>query len=284
MGIDSLQLERQLERGLERELERRPVGRRDFRADLVSGLSSLDGPEEQLREPAPTLDSCIPGWAFYNRREGKVVPFRCGSWRCRECAPKRAVRLAERIRSEAVEKGCTRLLTLTLRAGRVPRRQSADYIWASWRRLRDVWRHRGWSVSAIAVLEYTQRGTAHLHVLVSHYLDQRRLSADWKAATRGSYIVHVQQVDEQRVSAYVTKYLSKALDTGSEHPKGRRRYSSSRDVCLSLRRRPTGDWTVVEYVGDVECLSTPLDPEWQALAVRVRAGPGGSTIVASYVP
>lgn len=244
---------------------------------------SLDRNVEQLRGPRRAPESCYPPWLFLNKRTRQATPFRCRSWRCGRCAPEKASRLAARIALEAKRVGCTRLMTLTLRAG-LDRGYSADQVWLAWRRLRDIWRRRGLDVSAIAVLEYTRRGTAHLHVLVSSYLNQAKLSNDWRQASRGSYIVDIRAIDEQRVSAYVSKYLAKALDTDLEHPKGRRRYSSSRDVCLSLRRRPTGDWTVVEYVGDVECLSTPLDPEWQALAVRVRAGPGGSTIVASYVP
>jgi hypothetical protein len=139
------------------------------------------------------------------------------------------------------------------------------------------------NVTAIAVLEYTRRGTAHLHVLVSHYLDQRRLSADWKVATRGSFIVHIKQIDEQRVSQYVTKYLSKALDTDEEHPKGRRRYSSSRDVCLSLKRASTGLWALARVVGEMERLETPLAPGWSGTLVHVEVGPRSPPVAASLV-
>ena len=154
-------------------------------------------------------------------------------------------------------------------------------------------------MTAVVVMEYQRNGTAHLHILVNRYVHQRQLANDWRRITGDSFVVDVRPVDAQRAAHYVAKYLSKALDSRQEHPKGRRRYSSTQGVFLSLRLRLTpegnlyrpwvpkttvSDWVLAEAKGEPEQLKTALDPSWEAFVISVcpRGSPGAGAEVVAY--
>jgi hypothetical protein len=99
------------------------------------------------------------------------------------------------------------------------------------------------SITFIAVIEFQQNGYAHLHVLIDRYLRQQWIKRAWQAVG-GGWRVDIRQVDVHRVSAYVSKYLTKELILGPDNRKYRR-YTTSRDIRL-FEKPVKGDWQMVK--------------------------------------
>jgi len=97
----------------------------------------------------------------------------------------------------------------------------------------------GTSVEFIAVVELQKTGLAHLHVLVSAYLPQEWLSEAWQGVG-GGRVVDIRWVDVHRVSAYLSKYLTKR--SLAEFPSGVRRFSCSKGIALWDRRPNKSGW------------------------------------------
>ena len=175
-------------------------------------------------------------WGYLNRDTGEMIPFRCKSWRCLTCGPRKARRLRNQVGVWAEAKQLTRLMTLTLDPQQV---QGDVYAHLSdvWRKFR-VYLHRTYGrVSFIWVMELQRNGNPHLHVLVDRFIPQQGASRTWDAAG-GGRIVDVRYVDVHRVRAYLAKYLTKPWHQ-MDIPARKRRCSASQDICLS--RSPDED-------------------------------------------
>lgn len=104
------------------------------------------------------------------------------------------------------------LLTLTSLPG-----TSVPDMMAAWNRFRGWLRRRVPGVEYAAVKEFGDKtGMLHLHVCVIgwSYVEQREISAAWKRASRGAYVVDIRALDSgdpDRVGSYVSKYVSKAI-------------------------------------------------------------------------
>lgn len=149
----------------------------------------------------------------------KLVGNYCHDRWCTPCAVERARTIAHNVLDLA---GTNRLrfLTLTLKASVMPLVDRLSYLRTSFARLK---RTRLWkrSVSAgIACLEVKRYLTVdgwhcHYHVLFQgRYIVRTELAATWKAITGDSDIVDVRLArDRRNVAKYITKYVSKPLDT-----------------------------------------------------------------------
>jgi hypothetical protein len=126
----------------------------------------------------------------------------------------------------------SRLLTLTVDASRWDREDAHDYIGAAWNRLKANLRASIGSFSYLWVREETDRGQPHLHVLVSRYLPQDRVSDAWARTGMGS-IVDIRRVEPRKAGHYLAKYLAK--DAMQDMPDGVHRYGSSADIDLEVR-------------------------------------------------
>ena len=149
--------------------------------------------------------------------------------------------MRRRIGQVAQETRLTRLATLTLDPSKVsPGKPSIKYLRETWRKMRvSLNRFLGKSVEFIAVVELQRTGLAHLHVLVGAYLPQAWLSEAWQGVGGGK-IVDIRWVDVHRVSAYLSKYLTK--ESLAEFPSGVRRFSCSKGIVLSNRRPSKSGW------------------------------------------
>jgi hypothetical protein len=101
-------------------------------------------------------------------------------------------------------------------------------------------------VKYIAVLELQKSGMAHLHVLLGHFIPKAEIDTAW-AAVGGGY-TWINQVDVQRVSAYIAKYLTKDLFCAVQSKK--KRISTSRGIRLFPKREALGwsmDFRSIEY-------------------------------------
>ena len=74
-------------------------------------------------------------------------------------------------------------------------------------------------------------------VLIGVFVEQSWLSREWQAVG-GGQIVDIRFVDVHRVSAYVSKYLTK--DLLLQVPAKKKRISTSRDIRLFDKKAPSG--------------------------------------------
>src|SRR5262249_49769699 len=96
----------------------------------------------------------------------------------------------------------------------------------------------GQRVEYIAVLEHHKSGVAHLHVLIDRYIPKEWLDRAWNAV--GGGFTWINYVDVHRVSAYISKYLTKALFCALSSKK--KRISTCRGICLFKKPESTGWW------------------------------------------
>jgi hypothetical protein len=149
----------------------------------------------------------------------KLVGNYCHDRWCTPCATERARIIAHNVLELA---GTTRLrfATLTLKAEPMPLEQRVSFLRACFSRLRrtTLWKR---SVKAgIACLEVKRYKTVegwhcHYHLLFhGRYIVREELARVWKIITHGSDVVDVRLAKSRRnVARYVTKYVSKPLDT-----------------------------------------------------------------------
>jgi len=187
----------------------------------------------------PSLDSVrtncnkrLGGWFYANTETGEIVPFRCKSWRCEECGPRRARRFRHQVGVWAEKHRLNKFVTVTLD----PKKMGSDpyaYLSRCWHKF-GIYLARRFGkkkVSYIWMMELQRNGNPHLHILVNRYLPQKWLSRTWDAIGGGK-IVDVRFVDIQRIRPYLAKYLNKAWHQMAI-PAKKRRYSTSRDIRLS---------------------------------------------------
>jgi hypothetical protein len=115
---------------------------------------------------------------------------------------------------------------------------SVDYIRECWSKFRIYLKRKfGTPVQFIVILELQQSGMAHLHALIDRYIPLDWLNIAWSAV--GGGFTWIKYVDVHRVSAYLTKYLTKDLFTAVASKK--KRISTSREIKLFEKREP-GSW------------------------------------------
>lgn len=132
-----------------------------------------------------------------------------------------------------------RFATLTLQSDNRPLDQRIDHLYAAFRQLRlyPGWRYHVSGGLAICEIKYSHAASSwhvHLHLILEGvYFRQEDLSALWRAASGGSYIVDIRQIhDSKHMSKYLTKYLTKPIsDDLLDYP------SLANDVVNGLYRR-----------------------------------------------
>jgi len=179
------------------------------------------------------------------QRHVRVLYCRC--WTCDTCAPRRKSQLM----AQAASGLPTRFLTLTVNptVGRNPN-QRLQLLAHAWRilvmRLRR--RYPQAPIEYLAIVEATERGEPHLHILLrSPYIPQAWLSSAMSEVLN-SPIVDIRAIKNQRqVLYYIAKYITKKpAQFGTS-----KRYWSSRNYELPHEREDPSDlpeldpWTVV---------------------------------------
>jgi len=173
----------------------------------------------------------------YENQEGDgTAPYRCGSWECYCCGYRMRMNLVEEIERVAKERpAMSRLLTLTLDPENAPIGSKAQhtYITKRWNALRTRLKREVGNFSYIWVREEQENGLPHLHIIVSRYLPQQKVSRAWSELGGGD-IVDIRAIDNvEKTAHYIGKYLTK--DALSGFPDGIRRYGSSSDIDLNVR-------------------------------------------------
>jgi hypothetical protein len=158
----------------------------------------------------------------------------CGSWTCSYCGPRKARTARASIRRVAEGLGLRYFLTLTLDPSKLTEltdnKQAVNYLRTCFNKFREyLKRLYGVAPSYICVVEFTQKGIPHLHILFDRYISQKWISATWDRLG-GGRIVFIKQVTVNKIANYLSKYLTKELLLSA--PKGTRRITTARSIKL----------------------------------------------------
>jgi len=174
--------------------------------------------------------------------------FRCKSYACARCGPRKIRQVRKRIVQLSVENDLTRFLTLTLDPAKLPpgadTKSKIDYLYETWRKMRvSISRKLGKSVRFIAVVELQGNGNPHLHALVGSYIPKEWISVAWQRVG-GGWATRIERADVHRISAYLAKYLTD--DSLRDIPAGARRFSASLGLALFNRTKSGDCWVLLE--------------------------------------
>jgi hypothetical protein len=135
------------------------------------------------------------------------------------------------IRRVAEELNLKYFLTLTLDPSKLERTEDAvHHVRTVFNKFREYLRREyGEPPRYICILEFTQKGIPHLHVLLDRYIPQKWISLVWDRLG-GGRVVFIKQVTVRRVAHYLAKYLTKELILSA--PKGTRRITTARSIKL----------------------------------------------------
>jgi hypothetical protein len=155
----------------------------------------------------------------------------CKSWNCSYCGPRRARTARAAIRRVAEDLGLKYFLTLTLDPSKLEdKKYAVPYLRECFNKFRLYLKRRfGVAPNYICVLEFTQAGIPHLHVLFDRFIDQKWISRTWDSLG-GGRIVFIKQVTVRNVARYLSKYFTKELLLSA--PKGTRRITTARSIKL----------------------------------------------------
>lgn len=188
------------------------------------------------------MSDCSIGTAFGEHPEqpGVMAYHRldCKRSSCDHCGPLKAKRYRKAIARAAEAHGLTRFVTLTLDPSVAPGPdESVAYIRECFNKFRTYLRRKfGVTVPYITVVELQKSGMAHLHVLINRFVEKAWLNEAWHAV--GGGYTWIKYVDVHRVSAYMSKYLTK--DLLGAVPTKKKRISTSRGIRLFEKRPPLG--------------------------------------------
>lgn len=178
-----------------------------------------------------------PNW-WFEAEDGSVLPFFCNSWGCLTCKKRNRRKMRYMVLELATAFNMKYFWTLTIPQD-MSKAESWEYIQKCWHKFTTIFKRKyGKNLDYIRIPEPHKSGYPHIHFLTNKYLDVRVIRSQWKRLG-GGYRMKVEQVSVKRISAYLSKYLTK-IDT--ELPKGFRHYSLSKSV--SVR------WKLLKYKTD----------------------------------
>ncbi len=155
----------------------------------------------------------------------------CNSWSCSYCGPRKARTARAAIRRTAEGLDLKYFLTLTLDPKKLEHKKFAvPHLRLCFNKFREYLKRKYGKVPPyICILEFTQAGIPHLHILLDRYIPQAWISQTW-AGLGGGKIVYIEQVTIANVARYLSKYLTKELILSA--PKGSRRITTARSIKL----------------------------------------------------
>ncbi len=143
---------------------------------------------------------------------------RCKSWKCPICAPLNAVEAYFKIRSVVLLNNLNYFLTLTLDPQKIPPKyfenglnKTHKYITYLFNRLLNKVRKEHKDLKYVWVIQFQKNGNAHLHILLNVKLDINFIRNEWSNLGGGEQM-RVEKVESiERVSSYVSSYISKGF-------------------------------------------------------------------------
>jgi hypothetical protein len=162
---------------------------------------------------------CHRNGVVVKRKDGltTIYPVRCKSWQCEDCAQWRY----RKMRAEIYEGRPERFITLTVNPlwFDSPETRCGELI-AAWRGFVREWnrKHKSARIEYYAVIEKTERGEPHMHVLQRGPFIPFKLLSAWMAKKIGAPRVRIEVPKTRKgVARYVTKYCSKGLHQFGNH-------------------------------------------------------------------
>jgi hypothetical protein len=123
------------------------------------------------------------------------------------------------------------------------KRHAVAYLRLCFNKFREYLKRKyGVAPSYICVVEFTQAGVPHLHILFDRYIPQAWISRVWNNLG-GGRIVFIKQVTVQNVARYLSKYLTKELLLSA--PKGTRRITTARSIKLFPKFNSGISWELI---------------------------------------
>jgi len=210
-----------------------------------------------------------------NRRVYRAL--HCGSWQCANCGPWKKKQFLRALPRVAKEHGLHTFVTLTIAHDVCTPEESYAYAAQCFDSFRKgLLRRYGKAPRYVKVLEaQPQSGYAHYHMLINRTMDYRELSWRW-SSVGGGRIVDIRPA-HSNVARYVSKYFGKSLDDGAI-PRGKRRYTTARDIHLIIKNESTGQWYMVQerienlhylYQDNIVSETERYDSEQQLLSFEV---------------
>lgn len=165
-------------------------------------------------------------WSHHSKPEYNFVLFRCGKPECEQCRNIKRARLVRRLRAAQWPKRIV-FWTITTDPNILSPGEALQTLTHRWHLLcRNLIRvYPG--VQFFRVLEFTESGLPHLHVIFSKRIEWRVLQQLVTAQSFGR-VLHFKELPASVAFSYLTKYLTKALaayDYNREHH--RRAWSAS---------------------------------------------------------
>lgn len=228
--------------------------------------------------------------------EYRVVAPACKLRFCPRCSGIHAGRTRRRLQTwaESVRRDDTfrlRLVTLTIRSTSAPLYHQLDFLYRSFRKLRQraLWKKA--TLGSIAVLQVTHNAQTnqwhpHLHV-VQHgrFIDWHALKSAWLKITHGSDGVDIRPIrDVDKACEYVCRYVARPLDGEREmsprnlvdyvmSTKGRRLLIASGNAPLIIpdEEPGTNEWLRVDSLAGLLQRARNHDPEALAILEQIHA-------------
>ena len=168
----------------------------------------------------------------------------CGSWSCSYCGPRKAKRAKRAIRDVAEKLGLRYFLTLTIDPSKLGEGEDATkHLQMTFDKFRTYLRRKfGEAPVYIRVVEFTQKGMPHYHILTDRYIEQQWISRTWNQLG-GARVVWIVRARIGKVAHYLAKYLTKELLLSA--PKGTRRITTARALKLFPKYQSEIDWQLL---------------------------------------
>lgn len=249
---------------------------REFPVNVTPRRGDIHDPEMDTYHRS--RQACITGATWMHKETGEVHPFRCGSWKCATCGPKKEQKLYAALVDVVQRWGYVRMWTVTLkrREEETPteHRKRLARCWHSFVGRMRGRRGRGGFAPAVQYVRITelhpgggwQNGFRHYHILVSQYIDARVFIAMWKTVTSGEGSAHVKGVrNVKKAVSYVCKYVSKG-SRSEDREKNEPIYTRSHGLALYKKRESTGMWMLLLPWKNLPCLEGALETLPQEMA------------------
>jgi hypothetical protein len=190
------------------------------------------------------MSSCAIGTVIGPSKEHPgadvYIAARCKKLDCPVCGPKKLKYYRRRVSYWAEKYRLNKFLTLTLDPKEIPEdMDSLSYIRKCFCQFRTYMKRffvahgNEGPIHFIAVAEFTKKGIAHLHILLSEFLPGNWITKTWKAIS-GASIIKIKHVDLHNVAGYLSKYLTKELLLSVSYKK--KRISSSRSIWINEKK------------------------------------------------
>lgn len=154
-----------------------------------------------------------------DKREVKMMCDKCRNRCCVACGVERSAIIAENL-AQFMETADARFMTLTLRHSHTTLADQITRLYDCFSNLRrrEWWKAHvvgGAAFCEVKLSDKTGLWHVHLHLIVhGSFASQKELSREWLAVTGDSSIVDIRAIsDHLHVARYVTKYVTKPIDT-----------------------------------------------------------------------